>query len=67
MRRAVSIVLTDAEREQLQGWARSRTAPARLVSRARIVLMAADGAENIAIAEKLGLDRSIVARWGMSR
>lgn len=63
MRRAVSIVLTDVEREQLQGWARSRTAPARLVSRARIVLLAAEGAENKAVAEKLGMDRSIVARW----
>ena len=63
MRRAVSIVLTDTERGQLQGWARSRTAPARLVSRARIVLLAAEGAENNAIAEKLGMDRSVIARW----
>lgn len=63
MRRAVSIVLTGAERDQLQAWARSRTAPARLVSRARIVLLAADGAENKVIAEKLAIDRSVVARW----
>ena len=62
MRRAVSVVLTDAERDTLQGWARSRTAPARLVSRARIVLLAGEGAENKTITERLGMDRSVVAR-----
>jgi len=63
MRRAVAIVLTEAERETLQGWARSRTAPARLVLRAKIILLGGDGTENKTIAQKLGMDRSVVARW----
>jgi DNA-binding NarL/FixJ family response regulator len=55
VRRAIPIVLTNEERVTLTNWARSRTAPARLVTRARIVLAAADGAENQAIGETLGV------------
>ena len=63
MRRAVSIVLTDVERQTMQSWARSRTLPARLVTRAKIVLLTGEGKQNNDIATKLGLDRSVVARW----
>ena len=63
MRRAIPIVLTDKERATLTTWARSRTAPARLVTRARIVLAAADGAENKAITAHLGLARGTVVTW----
>ena len=63
MRRAIPIVLTDEERATLTSWARSRTAPARLVTRARIVLAAADGAENQDIAAALGLARGTVVTW----
>ena len=63
MRRAVCIALTDVERQGLQSWARSRTLPARLVARAKIVLLAGEGKQNNDIAAKLGLDRSVVARW----
>lgn len=63
MRRAIPIVLTDDERAALTNWARSRTAPARLVTRARIVLAAADGAENQDIAADLGLARGTVVTW----
>lgn len=62
MRRAIPIVLSDEERATLTTWARSRTAPARLVTRARIVLAAADGAENQDIAAALGLARGTVRR-----
>ena len=63
MRRAIPIVLSDEERATLTNWARSRTAPARLVTRARIVLAAADGAENQDIAAELGLARGTVMTW----
>ncbi len=63
MRQAVVIELSDSERKTLRCWSRSRTAPARLVSRAKIVLLAADGKGNTAIAAELGLDRTVVARW----
>jgi transposase len=63
VRRAIPIQLSDAERETLTNWARSRTAPARLVLRARIVLAAAAGRENLEIAAELGLARSTVVCW----
>lgn len=63
MRRATSIVLTQAERATLTNWARSRTLPARQTVRARIVLAAAAGDENQKIAVDLGLHRDTVAQW----
>ena len=51
MRRAPAIILDDPERQTLQRWARGRSTPARLVLRAQIVLRAADGMENLGIAE----------------
>jgi hypothetical protein len=63
VRRAVPIVLTDEERVTLTNWARSRTAPARRVSRAQFVLAAADGRPNKEIAAALGIERTIVGRW----
>lgn len=63
MRRAISIVLSDDERATLTSWARSRTAAARLVTRAKIVLAAADGGQNQDIARDLGLARGTVATW----
>ncbi len=61
MRRAAAITLTDDERTTLTNWARSRTLPARQVVRARIVLAAADGRENHAIAQEHGQQRDTVA------
>jgi transposase len=63
MRVAAKVTLTDEDRAILQRWARGRTTPARLVRRAQIVLLAAEGKENIAIAAALGIDRTIVNRW----
>ncbi len=63
MRIVPRVILTDEQRATLQRWARGRTTPARLVRRAQIVLLAAEGRENIAIAEELEIDRTIVNRW----
>jgi len=43
MRIAQSIVLTETEIKTLSGWARGRRTPTRLMKRATIVLMAAEG------------------------
>ena len=63
MRVAPEIILNEELRATLQRWARGRSTPARVVSRARIVLLAAEGKQNIAIADELGIDRTIVNRW----
>ncbi len=55
---AVEIELSDADRQRLS---RSRSAAMRL--RSRIVLMAAGGMANKAIAAKLGTDQNKVGRW----
>jgi transposase len=63
MRRARQITLSDEDRSTLERWSRGRSNPARLVTRARIVLAAAEGEENKAIAAELNISRGVVARW----
>src|SRR4051794_40548216 len=57
------LVLREGDRTRLQALTRSSTAPAGLAQRARIVLLAADGESNTAIAEKLGVSRATVIAW----
>lgn len=57
------IVLSEIERHELEGIARSRSNPVSLVRRARIILMAADGALNIEIAKQVGLSGSVEDYW----
>lgn len=61
--KAVAIALTDAEREELERWTRRRTTAHGLAQRAQIVLFAAAGETNLAIAERMGKTRATVARW----
>jgi len=63
MRRACAITLTDEDRATLERWSRSRSTEARLVERARIVLLAAEGRENKDIAAELHITRATVGRW----
>lgn len=63
MRVAPAITLSEEDRKALESWARGRSTPARQVQRARIVLLAADGMENIDIADEVGTDRQTVGRW----
>jgi transposase/DNA-binding CsgD family transcriptional regulator len=63
MRVAPQITLTDDQRHTLQRWSRGRSTPARLVGRAKIVLLAAKGKRNKTIAAELGIERTIVGRW----
>ena len=60
---AVRIELNDAERSELQARARRRKIARADAMRAEIVLLAADGMTNLAIAERLGITRVTVATW----
>lgn len=59
----VQLLLSEQERAQLQSFARSRSLPATLSARARIVLSSADGKPNNAIAERLALTKATVGKW----
>ena len=63
MRRAPQIDLNDEERKTLLQWSRGRSTPSRLVQRAKIVLLAAEGQENKQIAKSLGVMERTVGRW----
>lgn len=58
-----AIVLSDAERDQLEQLARRHSTPQQIALRARIVLAAADGANNCQIARQLDVSLDMVRRW----
>jgi steroid 5-alpha reductase family enzyme len=62
-RPAAALVLRPGDREQLVSWTRSSSVRAGLAQRARIVLLAAEGLPNTAIAEKVGVNRQTVIGW----
>lgn len=57
------IDLTDAQRAVLEPLSRARARPARLVERANIVLLAADGATDGEVAKALHIDVQRARRW----
>ena len=57
------ITVSDDDQRVLRRWARGRRTPARLVRRAKIVLRAADGWLNQAIAVELGVQEKTVGLW----
>ncbi|EQD80199.1 hypothetical protein B1A_01140, partial [mine drainage metagenome] len=63
MRHAQTIELSSEERATLGQLARSRTTSVRMARRARIVLLAADGLRNDAIAQRVGVGRVQVGCW----
>ena len=63
MRVAVAIELTEKERATLEGYARGRSTPTRLVLRAKIVLRSAKGMDNKDIASELELQQKTVGLW----
>ena len=60
-RTAAPILLSDEERSTLQTWARSQAQ--RVVQRAQIILLAADGVESQDIAQQLCVSRPTVQLW----
>lgn len=57
------LLLSEQERAQLLSFARSRSLPAALSIRARIILSSADGQLNSAIAQRLSVSRATVGKW----
>lgn len=57
------LVLSKSEREELLAITRSRSMPQSIATRARIILLAAEGETNTDIAESLGLSRPTVGIW----
>ncbi len=63
MRFACSITLNETERTTLEKWARGKRTAVRLMTRAKIVLLAAQGWQNKDIALEVGVGRDTVGRW----
>ena len=61
--KAVAVVLSDTERHELEGRVRRRKSSHGAARRARIILLAADGLSNVAIAKKLDVSRLTVGTW----
>jgi len=57
------MILKDEQHEQLNSLAASRSLGHGIVTRVKIVLMAADGMSNKAIAEKVHLSQATVGKW----
>ena len=55
--------VSEATHEELESIARSRSLPAGLVSRARIVLLCGEGLDNKTVAEAVGTSRQTVGKW----
>jgi transposase len=62
-RPAARVVLSEEERETLERWARRPNSAQALALRCRIVLAAAEGETNSAIAARLSCNPSTVGKW----
>ena len=60
---AAPLPLDAEDRSTLEMWARSATAPHRVVSQAKALLMAGDGVANSRVATALGISRPTVLDW----
>jgi transposase len=63
MRVAPPVVLSAEQRKILEQWARSRSLPIRQVQRAQVILLAADGMQDLGIAAALKISNQKAARW----
>lgn len=63
MKKAPEITLTAQDRLTLTRWSRGRSTPVRLMQRAKLVLLAAEGKMNKDIADELGINPNTVVRW----
>ena len=63
MRVAVAVVLSAEDREQLETLSRGRKVAARVVERARIILLASEGKQNQEIAQICRMTRRTVGVW----
>jgi transposase len=63
MRIAPTITLSPEQQATLEQWARSRSLPARVVERARLVLSIAEGQQDKEVAAAMDMTAKKVARW----
>jgi transposase len=59
----VTVMLSEAEREQLQRWARRSSSTQALALRSKIILACAEGSSNIEVAARLRVREQTVAKW----
>jgi transposase len=60
---AKPVVVSETETNQLHRWVRAQFTPQQVVLRARILLLAAQGREDLEIAHELNINRHTPARW----
>ncbi len=60
---ACPVVLSEADRSQLERWVRAQFTPQQVALRSRILLMAADGKQDLEIADELNINRHTPALW----
>ena len=63
MERAYKVWLTAEQEDDLRRFARSRTLPARLVERAKMLVLGSTGHGTGEIVAQLGVGRQTVTRW----
>jgi transposase len=63
MRVAAKVDLSAEQKEQLIAWSNAKKSPVRLVERARVVLLAAEGKQDLEIASILSVTPKKAARW----
>jgi len=57
------LAVTPTERARLQEWTRRRSTAQALALRARILLLCAEGRDNVDVAEELGVTQQMVGKW----
>src|SRR2546430_15679456 len=60
---ALPVTLTEPDQAQLQEWVRAQYTPQQVVLRARIVLCAAQGMQDLEIANELSVNRHTAGLW----
>src|SRR5438034_11129389 len=60
---ASAVVLSEAVRKQLERWVRAQFTPQQVALRSRILLMAADGKQDLEIADEFNVNRHTPALW----
>src|SRR3989442_7591333 len=60
---ASAVVLSEPDQNQLESWVRAQFPPQQVVLRSRILLMAAEGKQDLEIAGELNVNRHTPALW----
>jgi transposase len=60
---ATAVVLSEADRSQLESWVKAQFTPQQVALRSHILLMAADGKQDLEIAAELSVNRHTPALW----